>query len=738
MTEAPPERKNRLQNLRLSWLLLSAFLLGLTYWFSGSNQLVRINGIIQDTSAWLHQRPASADIVIVAIDDDSIDSIGRWPWRRALHAAALERIQQGQPRAIGLDIVFSEEDLDYPGDDLLLQLSLQKSGEVVLPITRAAQGEATPPLQGLASVAAALGHTQMPMDADGVVRRFYAQEGRPGQLWWHMALSLHCVGETTQPCQPTQAAQTPAKPGATWQRLQPQLIAFASAAQDKQQGHQSPFTTYSYIDVVRGAIPASAFRGKYVLIGATAAGLGEKFTAPIGFDARLVSNVEMLGHVLNGILLDTHLEAASPSLNRALNLLPVLLGLLALAWVGPSGGLIASALLALLSLLIAGLAPRWGHVQTAPAAALLGLSLAYPLWSWLRLRAATRFLALELQDLQGQGLPVISTSALKGDALDQRIAAVEQASRQLRALHHFVSESLRQLPSATFVCDRDGMVLLANTAAYRYIESLGSSLKQGDDLITLLAGLHNATSHDYHSASLPASSAPLLSRNTLQQATLPRQSEGRDTQGRYLMLLSQAFEAPPTSGWLITLIDISDLRSAQAQRDQAMQFISHDIRAPVGSIITLLEMQRTSKRIESEDILFARIESYAHSSLQLADDFVHLARAQEQNYRSELLDLGLLADQAVSDCWTQAQQQNVQLVFELPETEASVHGDPGLLHRAVINLLTNAIKYGKPQDSDQATIVECRIVEDAQSWGIAVRDHGPGMDEASLTKLSHP
>lgn len=204
------------------------------------------------------------------------------------------------------------------------------------------------------------------------------------------------------------------------------------------------------------------------------------------------------------------------------------------------------------------------------------------------------------------------------------------------------------------------------------------------------------------------------------------------------MLLSQVFEAPPTSGWLITLVDISDLRSAQAQRDQAMQFISHDIRAPVGSIITLLEMQRTSKRIESEDVLFARIESYAQSSLQLADDFVHLARAQEQNYRSELLDLGLLADQAVSDCWTQAQQQNVQLVFELPETEASVHGDPGLLHRAVINLLTNAIKYGKPQNSDQAAIVECRIVEDAQSWGIAVRDHGPGMDEASLTTLSQP
>jgi CHASE2 domain-containing sensor protein len=278
----------------------------------------------------------------------------------------------------------------------------------VLPVTRAAPPLAT----SLASEAAALGHTQMPVDADGVVRRFYAQEGKAGQLWWHMALSLHCVGQTTRPCQPSAPPPADSVAANSWQKLQPQFIAFARASRDRQNSLGSPFTTYSYIDILRGNIPAVAFRGKYVLIGATAAGLGEKFTAPIGFDARLISNVEMLGHVLNGIQ-DTHLEPASATLNRSLNVLPVLLGLLALAWLGPSGGLISSILLALLSLSIAGLAPRWGHVQTAPAAALLSLSLAYPLWSWLRLRAATRFLALELRDLQGQGLPAPS---LKSDA----------------------------------------------------------------------------------------------------------------------------------------------------------------------------------------------------------------------------------------------------------------------------------------------------------------------------------
>ncbi|MEX8191962.1 CHASE2 domain-containing protein [Comamonas guangdongensis] len=735
MLEAATPRKR--EDQRYGWLLLAAFLLALVYWLSGPGQLARINGLIQDTSAWLHQRPASPDIVIVAVDDASIDTIGRWPWRRALHAAVLERIAQGQPLAIGMDIVFSEEDLDYPGDDLLLQHALRNSGKVVLPLALSAQGGVTLPLPSLRQASAALGHTQMPMDADGNVRRFYELEGSSQQLWWHMAVSLHCVGVTGRACSQAETAAT--MPSPSWQRLQPQVIALAKPAGNRAQRPASPFTTYAYIDVLRGNIPAAAFRGKYVLIGATAAGLGENISAPAGFDAHLVSNVEMLGHVLNGILLDTHLEPASPTLDRILNLVPVVLGLLALVWFGPSGGLLACAGLGIACLLVAGLAPRWSQVQTAPAAALLGLALAYPLWSWLRLRAATRFLALELRDLQGQGLPVSSAGSLRSDVLDRRIAAVEQASRQLRSLHHFVSESLRQLPSPTFVCDRDGKVLLANTAAHSYIQSLGRSLRHGDDLLLLLSGLSRVDDADRSgSNALTAGSAPLLDREAMLAARLPRQSEGRDAQGRFLMLLSQAFESQPTSGWLITLVDISDLRSAQAQRDQAMQFISHDIRAPIGSIITLLEMQRGPSAETAHEPLFARIEGYAQASLQLADDFVHLARAQQQSYRSEALDLGLLADQAVADCWAQARKQNVQLQFELPETEATVRGDPGLLHRAAVNLLSNAIKYGRPEAASAAACVECSLIDQDGCWGFAVRDHGPGMDQASLQRLSQP
>jgi signal transduction histidine kinase/CHASE2 domain-containing sensor protein len=715
---APPAPQARGRGLRRDWLLLAAGLLSLVFWLSGDGQMDRINGFVQDTASWLHRPKASQDIVIVAIDDASIDAIGRWPWRRALHAGLLERIGQAPPRALGLDVMLSEEDLDYPGDDLLLARALQHSGRAVLPVA-----PGTSPLPAFAQAVAALGHTQLPVDADGAVRSFYAVEGSSQQPWWHMALALHCVGEHGRACARPEPVP-PMDPGAaSWQRRQREIIAFAQGTD------RSPFATYSYIDVLRGRIPAAAFRGKYVLVGPTAAGLGARFTAPLGTSARPISSVEMLAHVLNGSLQGAHVHPASAALDRALNATAVLLALLALAWLGPSGGMLACALLALACLLLAGLAPRVWQVQTAPAAALLGLALAYPLWSWLRLRAAARFLALELRDLQGQGLPL----RLGGDLLDQRIAAVEQASRQLRALHHFVSESLRQLPSPTFVCDRQGHVLLANAAAHAHARSLGQDLRAGDALPRLLEGLRAPDP-----APGQAGTRPLLTTMALAGNALPHSSEGRDAQGRSLLLLAQPFEAPPTTGWLITLVDISELRSAQSQRDQAMQFISHDIRAPVASIITLLEMQRGAVQAPDLGTLLPRIEGYAQASLQLADDFVHLARAQQQVLRRERLDLGLVLDQAVESCWPQASAAQVQLQFHLPEQEAPVLGDPGMIHRAAVNLIGNAIKYGAGGHEGGAAVVLCLLQEDASHCRISIRDQGPGMDAGTLARLSQP
>jgi adenylate cyclase len=54
-------------------------------------------------------RPAGPELAIVAIDDASLTSLGRWPWSREVFAQFMQRLKEAQPKVIGLDIIFAEK-----------------------------------------------------------------------------------------------------------------------------------------------------------------------------------------------------------------------------------------------------------------------------------------------------------------------------------------------------------------------------------------------------------------------------------------------------------------------------------------------------------------------------------------------------------------------------------------------------------------------------------------------------
>ena len=74
------------------WPLISILMLLSVAYFSPQQRLIEFNHLIQDFVVAHHPRPLTGDIVIVAIDDKSIEQIGRWPWRRNLHATLLGKI----------------------------------------------------------------------------------------------------------------------------------------------------------------------------------------------------------------------------------------------------------------------------------------------------------------------------------------------------------------------------------------------------------------------------------------------------------------------------------------------------------------------------------------------------------------------------------------------------------------------------------------------------------------------
>jgi CHASE2 domain-containing sensor protein len=122
-------------------------------------------------------------IVIVAIDEDSVQSLGDLTgqnvrsWPRANWAELTSKLVQGRPRLIVLDVVFDTPGWDAGGDEALAA-AMKQAGNVVLAANwdqREVEDRTlrilSPPVETLAQAAAGVGVANFPLDADGAVRR---------------------------------------------------------------------------------------------------------------------------------------------------------------------------------------------------------------------------------------------------------------------------------------------------------------------------------------------------------------------------------------------------------------------------------------------------------------------------------------------------------------------------------------------------------------------------------------
>jgi eukaryotic-like serine/threonine-protein kinase len=67
---------------------------------------------IYDLNANLRVQKSTAPVAVIAIDEQSITNLGRWPWPRARIAAMVDLLQSYQVKVIGLDIIYSEKDVN--------------------------------------------------------------------------------------------------------------------------------------------------------------------------------------------------------------------------------------------------------------------------------------------------------------------------------------------------------------------------------------------------------------------------------------------------------------------------------------------------------------------------------------------------------------------------------------------------------------------------------------------------
>jgi diguanylate cyclase (GGDEF)-like protein len=257
----------------MRWLLTGSAA-ALAALFSLSNGFWRQDNALYDVliAHWDYRPDPS--LMLIAIDDRSLQALGQWPWPRATHARLLDRLSQAGVKAVALDLVFSEPDLAAPGNDAQLAAALRRNGRTLLPVTTSSDNGEMPqellPVPVIASAAAQLAHTDIEIDADGVSRGTYLRAGLGSAHWPALGAAL--------------AGLAPPLPGLAagphadtmpyrWYRDDYVGVRYA--------GPPASMPQVSYVDVLEGDVPAEALRDRRVIVGITATGLGPRFLTPM-------------------------------------------------------------------------------------------------------------------------------------------------------------------------------------------------------------------------------------------------------------------------------------------------------------------------------------------------------------------------------------------------------------------------------------------------------------------------
>lgn len=698
--------------VRFRRLVLALVLIGAAFALGWHGIYAPANRWMQDFFAASKNRTVSDDIVIVAIDDESLSQIGRWPWSRAVHAALLERIAAQQPRAIGMDLIFTER--ASAEEDRLLAAAMAQCRGLVLPVlllpSKSGEKSVALPVSAFVQAADSLAHVHVDVDPDGMVRTVPAIVSDGQYHWRHLSLVMANAEKTDMGTE--NAVRIP----------------FAGPA--------GMFPRYSYADVLRDKLPQDALKDKWVLIGVVSAGSGDTYVTPATGRAVLMPGVEILAHLLDAKLQNIELVPAAAWLNATF-----CASILALALVGffSGGGLTFWAMLGL-SLGVMGLgwgAAKWGGILLSPAAALMILWAYYLSWSALRMREVASFFFKEVGRIQvsssrfSQEAVTQKWSWLNGDAIDRGMLSMTTATRQLSQMHAFVENTLDGLPEPLLVTDQQGVIKLANVRAISAFCPHGAN-PVGSSVYSLLANL------------MPIDEMQCSVSQLLSSKSKHPFSEMVDDQDRHWMVRGEPIFVDPKipGGWIVNLSDVSALRQAESAREEAMQFVSHDIRSPQSSIIALIDSHRLDGGGDLPERVIEKIEQYALSSLDISNSFVQLSRAKAVEFHISEVEIGRLLEVCIDEVWPRAQMCGVEIVHDDLDAEPRiVLGDALLLRRAIVNLLTNAVKYS-PRDG-RVTVRSasldhcCRIEIQDQGPGVATEDEAQLFQSFSTLKQSH-
>lgn len=292
------------------------------------------------------------------------------------------------------------------------------------------------------------------------------------------------------------------------------------------------------------------------------------------------------------------------------------------------------------------------------------------------------------------------------DAIE-RLQASDEALKRSR---EFLQSILDTLDSHIAILDTEGTIIITNQAWQGYewpMAMSGKTYAQGENYVELLKHVHES---DVFSPAAVIGGIRNVLDGKVDWFEMEYNASHEGTR-RWFLLKIQQFENQGDSRLLVEHQFITrqknmqealqesekDLRASNATKDRLLALIAHDLRGPIGNIISVLEMV-LSDVLEDDpverDNLLKDLATSARNTYELLENLLYWARSQrdEIDYRPEAIQVSMLAERTISLLDPQLKKKEQQVCMDCPEN-LIVNADLNMISTVFRNLLTNAVKF---------------------------------------------
>jgi signal transduction histidine kinase len=174
-----------------------------------------------------------------------------------------------------------------------------------------------------------------------------------------------------------------------------------------------------------------------------------------------------------------------------------------------------------------------------------------------------------------------------------------------------------------------------------------------------------------------------------------------------------------------------ELSKRNTELDNFVYSVSHDLRAPIASVLGLINLAKKDKDISMKDMYLEMINK---SALQ-QDDFIKEILDQSRNSRLEVKREEILFEPLIDETFSQLKfatsaGQSVERVVHI-EQKSPFYSDRWRLKVILNNIISNAIRYRNGKDP----VIKVDVIINEHLASVAIQDNGKGIEKEHLPNV---